>query len=315
MSRDRLAALRVRPSHSMTFTEHVRSMFKYSQAQRQGQQQTHELSTLNTPPAANGQSSSAVPAFLEEISSIQGGIDQLHRNVATIEALHLRVADTIDDGTSRASQELDKIKSETRSLTTSLKDRIKKLETVPAGTDAKIRQNQVALLRSKFLEAIQNYQRVEQDFRKRSKQRVERQLKIVKPDATAEEVNAVIEGGGDQIFTDALTVSTRYGESRAAYRDVQQRQQDLRKMEETLAELAQLFNDMSILVQQQDDTINMIETEAKDVEANTKQGLQHTFQAVIHARRYRKARWICFAILLIVCAVIAIVLGVKFGTK
>jgi syntaxin 1B/2/3 len=37
----------------------------------------------------------------------------------------------------------------------------------------------------------------------------------------------------------------RYGESRAAYQEVQQRQQDLRKMEETLAELAQLLGDVN----------------------------------------------------------------------
>jgi len=38
--------------------------------------------------------------------------------------------------------------------------------------------------------------------------------------------------------------STRYGESRAAYREVQERHQDIRKIENTLAELAQLFNDV-----------------------------------------------------------------------
>ena len=38
----------------------------------------------------------------------------------------------------------------------------------------------------------------------------------------------------------------RYSESRAAYREVQQRQEDLRKMEETLAELSQLLGDVNV---------------------------------------------------------------------
>lgn len=39
--------------------------------------------------------------------------------------------------------------------------------------------------------------------------------------------------------------SNRYGESRAAYREVQERHEDIKRIEQTLSELAQLFNDVS----------------------------------------------------------------------
>lgn len=38
--------------------------------------------------------------------------------------------------------------------------------------------------------------------------------------------------------------SNRYGESRAAYREVQERHEDIKRIERTLGELAQLFNDV-----------------------------------------------------------------------
>jgi len=38
--------------------------------------------------------------------------------------------------------------------------------------------------------------------------------------------------------------SNRYGESRAAYREVQARHADIKKIEKTLTELAQLFQDV-----------------------------------------------------------------------
>lgn len=41
--------------------------------------------------------------------------------------------------------------------------------------------------------------------------------------------------------------SNRYGESRAAYREVQERHEDIKRIEKTLTELAQLFNDASII--------------------------------------------------------------------
>ena len=79
-----------------------------------------------------------------------------------------------------------------------LKERIRSLENAPITQDAQLRNNRVSLkgeillpilticfkikvLRKKFLEAIQDYQREEQENRLRSRQRVERQLKIGKP--------------------------------------------------------------------------------------------------------------------------------------
>ena len=41
-----------------------------------------------------------------------------------------------------------------------------------------------------------------------------------------------------------LSASTKYSQSRTAYREVQDRHEDIKKIERTLEELAQLFNDV-----------------------------------------------------------------------
>jgi syntaxin 1B/2/3 len=41
--------------------------------------------------------------------------------------------------------------------------------------------------------------------------------------------------------------SNRYGEAKSAYREVQERHEDIKKIERTLTELAQLFNDVCIV--------------------------------------------------------------------
>lgn len=38
--------------------------------------------------------------------------------------------------------------------------------------------------------------------------------------------------------------SNRYGQAQSAYREVQERHEDIRRIEKTLTELAQLFNDV-----------------------------------------------------------------------
>lgn len=62
-------------------------------------------------------------------------------------------------------------------------------------------------MKQKFVEAIQNYQSVEQQYRQKYKQRLERQFKIVKPDASPEEVRAVVnDDQGGQIFSQAVSL-------------------------------------------------------------------------------------------------------------
>ncbi|TFK54989.1 t-SNARE [Heliocybe sulcata] len=252
--------------------------------------------------------------FYNEIGSIQDSLRNFNDNVARIGDLHSRSLNNMDDAAAdRNAREMDDLVAETSALSGQLKRRIKALERQGgAGRDGQIRKQQTALVKSKFVEAIQNYQGVEQQYRQRYKQRMERQYKIVKPDATPEEVRAVVnDESGGQIFSQALMNSNRYGDSRAAYREVQARHEDIKRIESTLAELAQLFNDMSILVEQQDEQINTIEATAADVEKDMEVGLQYTEKAVDSARSARKKRWICFGIIVLVLVIIAIIVAIE----
>ncbi|EKM55383.1 uncharacterized protein PHACADRAFT_255972 [Phanerochaete carnosa HHB-10118-sp] len=263
----------------------------------------------------------AMSAFYTEITSIQDAISQYNSNVSRISDLHSRILNSTDENTNHKNEDvLDDVVAQTRDLGNSIKSRIQSLEAQPAqpGQDMRIRKNRTDFARSKFVEALQNYQQVERDYRARYKQRVERQFRIVKPDATQDEINTVVNdtsGGGDQIFAQALTSSSRYGEARVAYREVQDRQADIQRIEHTLEELAQLFNDMSVLITQQDETINAIETQAARVEEDTRGGLQQTEKAVDHARSARRKRWFCFFLIVIILAIIGIAVGVTVGKK
>jgi syntaxin 1B/2/3 len=259
--------------------------------------------------------------FYNQISSIQDELRRFDANVSSISDLHSRSLNNTDEALSQQNATaLDQLVAETRNLSNQIKAQIQELEkeSVPAGQDARIRKNQTSLVRSKFVEALQNYQQVEQQYRTRYRQRVERQFKIVKPNATPEEVAAVVQsdqGAGGQVFAQALTSSTRYGESRAAYREVQERHEDIRKIERTLAELSQLFIDMDALVAQQEDTVNAIETSAAQVEEDTEAGRAQTEKAVKYARAARRKRWICFFIFLIILAIVGIAVGVTVSNN
>ncbi|KAI0724061.1 t-SNARE [Cerioporus squamosus] len=263
--------------------------------------------------AGGGGGGDDLSALNNEIQSIQDSIQQYNDNVSQIQKLHARLVDTTDDAAvERYNQQLQDLVDKNRSLSDKLRNRIKALQRQGgSGQIGMIRKQQTELVKTKFMDAIQNYQRIESESRQKYKNRVERQYKIVRPDATPEEVKAVVDDDqGGQVFSQALMTSNRYGEARSAYRDVQERHRDIKNIEKTLTELAQLFNDMSILVEQQDEQITHINDTVKEVETDVEVGLNYTSKAVDSARSARKKRWICFILCLIIIVIIAIVVAV-----
>ena len=108
-----------------------------------------------------------------------------------------------------SNKQIDYLVAETSRLTNSTKTAIKNLEAknsrLPSGGDTNTRRTQVASVKKKFMDTIQRYQGVEQKYRQRTKQRIERQYRIVRPDASPEEVRAAVEDqDGTQIFSQAV---------------------------------------------------------------------------------------------------------------
>jgi len=323
MARDRLAAMRqaqggntnsdAPPSTGGQYTPR-RAGNPYAQQDDRGYEMTSpKQSNISNVPAPNVGMGDGMSAFYSEISSIQDSLRTFNENVDRIGDLHSRSLNTTDDSTAqRNAAQLDELVQDTSALSATLKRRIQALaKQGGAGRDGQIRKQQTNLVKTKFVEGIQRYQQVEQQYRQRSKQRMERQFKIVKPDATPEEIREVVnDDGGGQIFSQALLNSNQYGAGKAAYKEVQERHQDIKRIEQTLAELAQLFNDMSILVEQQDEQIDVIQDQATKVDTDVEAGLGFTDKAVTSAKAARKKRWICFILLLVILIIIAIIVGV-----
>jgi syntaxin 1B/2/3 len=103
---------------------------------------------------------------------------------------------------------------------------------------------------------VQKYVRVESEYKSKTRARAERQYRIVNPQATPQEVKAAIEDdNGQQIFSQALLNSNRHGEARGALREVQTRHEELRKIEQTMTELAQLFQEIDTLIVEQGERV------------------------------------------------------------
>lgn len=248
-------------------------------------------------------------------------IRQIDDNINRISELHSRSLNNMDEASSQqAHQQLAGMSAETSRLTNAVKNKIRNLDSqtarLPENGDKNVRRTQIGAQKNRFKETIQRYQQVEQTYRKKYRDRAERQYKIVKPDATPQEVRAAIEDDqGQQIFSQALLNSNRHGEARGALREVQERHEDIKKIERTLVELAQLFQEIDILITEQGEQIDVIDQHGTAVENDMSQGLQATNKAVVSARKARKKRVICFVILLIIIVIIAAVVAGVICTR
>ncbi|THH11147.1 hypothetical protein EW145_g847 [Phellinidium pouzarii] len=246
-------------------------------------------------------------AFYGEISDISDDLRNFDSNITLMSRLHSQEVDAVGFGNSKNSVQLERLTEETRQLSSSLKKRLQMLQSQPVtAREANIRRPQIERVRSKFMDAIQTYQSEEKTYRDKQKERIKRQYKIVNPNATTEEIEQVVNSeAGSQVFAQA-TMGSRYNDSQGAYREVQKRHEEIKRIEKTLVELAQLFTDMSLLVEQQSEIIDNIEEKTETAKVDIEAGKRYTDNALISAFSSRKKRWICFGLSLVIILILAV---------
>lgn len=81
--------------------------------------------------------------------------------------------------------------------------------------------------------------------------------------------------------------NTRSGQAKAVLTEVQTRHDDIKRIQKTILELAQLFEDMQMMVEQQGETLDVIEQNAEDTQKDIEQGDKHINRAIVLARSTR----------------------------
>lgn len=256
--------------------------------------------------------------FMNEIQDINSQLDNYSNIINLIDNKQksfLYNIDLNDEDTEYSSQQIDSLVAEAQSLQLDLKARIKSAQVEAVHSKDQTKVDQAETCRKRFLDLIQDYRLVEAKNKESSKEQAARQYQIIKPDATQEEIRAVVEDGSQQYFQQALMQSNRRGEARSVLSEVQVRHRELLKLEKTMAELTQLFHDMEELVIEQDQPIQQIEEQVGTAQHDIEQGVGHTNKAVKSAKAARKKKIWCLVIVIIICIILAAVLGGYFGSK
>jgi syntaxin 1B/2/3 len=236
-------------------------------------------------------------AIRNECRDISNSVREVESNLEQIKVLQSRVLSDVDSSSSsQSNRQLDALTTETMAIYRSLAERVRTVKSKPEGRNA-MNSGHVDRVDREVKAVITKYQTVESEFQAAVKQQMGRQYRIVRPDATEEEVQAAVDDTGNgQIFSQALMQSDRQGRARAALSAVQDRHKELLKIEQQMTELFQLMQDLDTLVVQQDETIVQIEQKGEEIVDNLDKGNEEIAVAVTTAKSTRKKKWICLGI-------------------
>ncbi|KND01395.1 uncharacterized protein SPPG_09095 [Spizellomyces punctatus DAOM BR117] len=321
--RDRMLDLKGQtPADSSPLRETVEEAAPSAKKGKEEKKDKKKGDALHQPDLEKGEGgeSPAMRAFFDEISSIKDQIAAIRRNIENIEGLHQKALNIIsDEETKQNAKELDRVMDRTNKLSAEIRAKLKAMDGDNKAmakkpgqeSDARIRISQHGATTKKFLDVMNDYKAIQTKYQEKYKQRLQRQFLIVKPQATPEEVDKMMDGQQGPIFAQQIMQSGQRGEARRALQDIQDRHQDIIRIEQSIIELQQLFMDMAVLVSAQGEMLNQIEVHVSNAAEHTEQGTQALSKAIKLQKKSRKKMCIIICCLLLLC--VAVALAVYFG--
>lgn len=155
---------------------------------------------------------------------------------------------------------------------------------------ARIAQAQYSALARTFQAAMHEYNQAEMKQRENCKIRIQRQLEIMGKDVSSNQIEDMFEQGKWDVFSENLLADVKG--ARAALNEIENRHREMLRLESRIRDLHDLFLQMAMLVEQQADTLDVIEF-------NVQKTLDYTGQAKVQVRKavqYKKknpCRTIC----------------------
>ncbi|KAK4051510.1 Target SNARE coiled-coil homology domain-containing protein [Microbotryomycetes sp. JL221] len=259
--------------------------------------------------------------FFKDVSTIRSNLQAVSTKLDHLEHLHSQSLSSTATESSTSSLTRETIDQVTKDVTSSLqliRSRIERLTHLSSHIDKStstldplVRHNHLSALSSSMTNQLQRFNTIEKTHRDKIKERVTRQIKIVDPEATDDDIKEALDAGaGVQVFAQAVA-GARTTEARRAFADSQQRQTDLVKLEETIGELALLFQQMQQLILDQEHQFTSIENQTGQVEQDMELGVKQTHQAVLTAASTRKKRKICAAVGVVILIVLWVASYIK----
>eukprot|EP00041_Stephanoeca_diplocostata_P012728 m.213906 g.213906 ORF g.213906 m.213906 type:complete len:306 (+) comp19064_c0_seq1:368-1285(+) len=249
--------------------------------------------------------------FFLDVKKIRDTITRIQEKIGEVNHKHeaLLVAYS-QEQTEKANQALESTMATISQLSNNVRVMLKKMEqqnkvaisnsNQGMSADMRIRQSQHSTLSRKFVQVMTEYNDIQSGHKRKYRDAIRRQCKIVDPDIDEATVDHILEtGGSTEIFK-----GKRLDEAEKALSDIRDRHEDILRLERSLKELHDMFVDMSVLVSEQGDMIDRIEHSVAKSNDYVESARKKVKKAEEYQRAARHKRWCCLICILILIAVV-----------
>jgi len=153
----------------------------------------------------------------------------------------------------------------------------------------------------RFHQIMNDYNLVSNDFRQALQDRTRRQLKIVDKDITDDEVEKIVESGKAQEVIKQALISDDLED---VVRDIEERHQDILKLERQVLEVYELFRDLAQLVDLQQDSLDVIDARIQSAKNYTERAEVELTEAEDYQKKARKRQCMILGIVIVILVVI-----------
>mmetsp|Transcript_6914 Transcript_6914/g.10883 ORF Transcript_6914/g.10883 Transcript_6914/m.10883 type:complete len:333 (-) Transcript_6914:57-1055(-) len=265
----------------------------------------------------------ALQSFLQVCTEIQKALDIEKERVKNLQTKYdqLLVSATEEQRT-RLESEIAPVQQSTDTVLIRIRNELKSMDkenrekrgAVGLTPETRIRINMTSALSRKFMDLLQQYRGIEQVYRTKTRETLARQIRIVNPNATQDEIEEVIrDPSRKQVFADRILDRDQVA-AQIALNEMKDRAQDVKRLEASMEQVLTLFQDMALLVESQGELLDTVEVNVEQA-----QGYTETAAHELHAARTsqksatRKKVIIIILVILGIVAVCGIVLGPTLG--
>lgn len=225
-----------------------------------------------------------------------------------------RMGEVLEDALQATTQEKEKAVNEqltdlVNSTNAHLKDAKQRLESLSEEVDAeqsrkKIRQNLHYAMAKKHQQLLLDFQSAQANFKEALERRQQREMQILLPDASEEEIGEMMAEGQN---TSAIIAQKMAGTHALLIDEVQrirEKHQAILNLERSMTDLVQMFQEMAVLVDEQGEMLDAIEVHVHKAAEYT--GKAEKVLIDTRKKQHKAQRCMCYLLIVMMILCVAI---------
>ncbi|XP_050308174.1 syntaxin-1A-like [Anthonomus grandis grandis] len=256
-----------------------------------------ELLPVQTGLKETFQRSEVLQQWIGSIEENLEGVRDCIKKLDVIELDQKQIADQIDDY-------FQKNTSISQQVQHKLKQFEEELKTVDqSSAEGRIKKIQFDTIKVRYVKVFNQNMNALENYRNIKKTKLEAQLRAKGVKISEEELNKLLEDGLDiHLFTENILAET--AEAKRVLQDLEDRHQQLLKIERMLENLRSMFLQMFILIEEQQDLIDRVEYQADMAKEFIGKGKKDLRKSEKNKRKFLKRKIILIVVILVLLAVI-----------